>query len=367
MKKLCCAFLCMLLLIGTLPLAASQAFALRAGDWEYSVASGEATIVAYKGAGGEVVIPDTLGRVPVTRIGDCAFSGCTSLTKVTIPSGVVRIDAGAFSYCIALTQLTIPAGTASVGAYAFCGCLALESVRIPVSVKYIGELAFAQCTALTQVLYGGTAEQWAAISIGSGNDILLDAYSGNDDSLRITGIRVDRTSAVVGERISWTVTAKGGRGKLRYCFPVLKNGRVYRRGSYTYSRTGCFAPTSPGNYTVRVDVRDGRGTVVSRDSETITFVPETPLAVGSIKADRQSARVGEKITWTAAAVGGSGSPRYCFYVLLDGTIVRKGSYGTSATFRYTPTEPGTYSVRVYIRDSSGKTARRNGGKVIVSE
>ena len=43
MKKLCCVFLCLLLLIGVLPLAASQAFALRDGDWEYSIAAGIST------------------------------------------------------------------------------------------------------------------------------------------------------------------------------------------------------------------------------------------------------------------------------------------------------------------------------------
>ncbi len=366
MKKLGCIFLSLLLLIGALPLAASQALAVCDGDWEYAVDAGEATIIAYLGAGDHVEIPAALGGALVTRIGDCAFSGCSTLTNVTIPGSVVRIDAGAFSYCIGLTQVSIPAGTAHIGSYAFCGCLAMKRVSLPASVRFIGDSAFAECTALDEVSYAGTAAQWSAISIGSGNDILLDAYSNNGNALRVTGIKVNKTSAVVGERIKWTVTAKGGRGKLRYCFHILKNGRVYQKGTYSFSRSGSFTPITPGEYTIRVYVRDGRGTVVSRDSEAITFVPKTPLAVGSIKADRLRAAVGETITWTASAVGGSGSPRYCFYVLQNGRVVRKGSYGSAATFRYKPTEPGTYVVRVYVKDSSGKTARRIGGKVFVS-
>ena len=366
MKKLCCVFLCLLLLIGVLPLAASQAFALRDGDWEYSIAAGETTIIAYKGAGGEVEIPAALDGAPVTRIGDCAFSGCTALTNVTIPGSVVRIDAGAFSYCIDLAQVVIPSGTAHIGSYAFCGCLALESVSIPASVRFIGDSAFADCGSLAEVRYGGTADQWNAISIGSGNDILLDVYANCSNALRITGIKVDRTSAVVGQRIRWTATAKGGRGKLRYCFYVLKNGRIFQRGTYSFTGSGSFAPITPGQYTVRVYVKDANGKVVSRDSEAITFVPESPLVVGSIKADRLNAAVGETITWTAAAAGGYGSPRYCFYVLLDGRIVRKGSYGAAASFRYTPAEAGNYTVRVFIKDSTGKIAKRDGGKVIVS-
>src|ERR1035437_1394878 len=52
-------------------------------DFIYTVASGNATITGYTGAGGVVVIPGTLGGNPVTSIGDQAFENCAEITSVT--------------------------------------------------------------------------------------------------------------------------------------------------------------------------------------------------------------------------------------------------------------------------------------------
>ena len=63
-----------------------------------------------------LVIPDS-----VTSIGD-AFSGCTSLTSVTIGDSVTSISNSAFSGCTSLTSVTIGSGVTNIGAYAFYGC-----------------------------------------------------------------------------------------------------------------------------------------------------------------------------------------------------------------------------------------------------
>ena len=64
----------------------------------------------------------------------------------------------------------------SIGYWAFSYCDDLTSITIPDSVTSIGDSAFASCSALTDVYYGGTKEQWAAISIGNyGNENLTDA------------------------------------------------------------------------------------------------------------------------------------------------------------------------------------------------
>lgn len=44
----------------------------------------------------------------VTTIGDAAFSGCSSITSVTIPEGVTDIETGSFATCSSLTNITLP-------------------------------------------------------------------------------------------------------------------------------------------------------------------------------------------------------------------------------------------------------------------
>ncbi|MCM1392884.1 MAG: leucine-rich repeat domain-containing protein, partial [Ruminococcus sp.] len=88
----------------------------------------------------------------VTEIGEEAFEDCTSLTSITIPDGVTKIVLGAF-----------------------CGCKLLTSIIIPDSVTSIGGYTFYDCSKLKDVYYMGSREQWENISIGNGNDSLLNA------------------------------------------------------------------------------------------------------------------------------------------------------------------------------------------------
>ena len=92
-----------------------------------------------------------------------------------IPFGVTGIAYGAFSGCTGLTGVTIPDSVTSIGYVAFYGCRSLTSVTIPSSVTSVGDMAFDECRGLTEVYYTGTIEQWAAISIGSGNSRLTGA------------------------------------------------------------------------------------------------------------------------------------------------------------------------------------------------
>ena len=87
----------------------------------------------------------------VTSIGEYAFYGCSGLTSLTIPSSVTSIGESAFYGCSGLTSLTIPSSVTSIGYCAFLGCSGLTSFTIPSSVTSIGWGAFCGCSGLTSI------------------------------------------------------------------------------------------------------------------------------------------------------------------------------------------------------------------------
>jgi len=80
----------------------------------------------------KVVLNDSL-----SDIRSDAFSGCTALTEINIPSGITSIQAGTFEFCYSLKDLTLPSSLSSLDISAFFGCDAIDSFTIPASVTEI--------------------------------------------------------------------------------------------------------------------------------------------------------------------------------------------------------------------------------------
>ena len=87
----------------------------------------------------------------VTSIGESAFTGCSGLTSLTLPSCITTIDDCTFYGCSGLTSLTLPSSVTSIGGSAFYGCSGLTSLTLPSGVTSIGEYAFSGCSGLTSL------------------------------------------------------------------------------------------------------------------------------------------------------------------------------------------------------------------------
>ncbi|MCM1224848.1 MAG: leucine-rich repeat domain-containing protein [Lachnospiraceae bacterium] len=188
-KLLTAVFMACLVIAGVLSISQTA----KAADGDFVIENG--VLTKYNGSGGDVVIPDG-----VTKIGEFAFSACSSLTSVIIPNSVTEIGYDAFYGCSSLTNViipdsvteiggvytffgtpwldskrkeradhlviinnilvdgeqasgdvVIPDGVVKIGDYAFFGCDNMTNITIPDSVTEIGSVVFRECDGLTNI------------------------------------------------------------------------------------------------------------------------------------------------------------------------------------------------------------------------
>lgn len=95
----------------------------------------------------------------ITEIPDYAFLGCTSLKKVSLPSGLKKIGFQAFSECSALESINFPKSLEDIGSNSFTYCKSLDNVEFPDGLKHIGHNAFSFCSSLKEAILPDSLEE----------------------------------------------------------------------------------------------------------------------------------------------------------------------------------------------------------------
>ncbi len=116
-----------------------------------------------------IELPDS-----VEYIGDQAFENCYALVSIKFSKNLKEIASAAFRNCNELAQVILPEGVEILGARSFSSNEKLTSFSFPSTVKSIGNKIFDGCEKLEKITYNGTAEDFAALCSGFGNDTILN-------------------------------------------------------------------------------------------------------------------------------------------------------------------------------------------------
>jgi hypothetical protein len=91
----------------------------------------------------------------LSTLGEGAFSNCSSLQSICIPSSIETIASLCFWNCDNLSVLTFESCSkiSNLGEAAFANCSSLQSICIPSSIEMISNRCFADCENLSDVSF----------------------------------------------------------------------------------------------------------------------------------------------------------------------------------------------------------------------
>ncbi len=185
--------------------------------------------------------------------------------------------------------------------------------------------------------------------------VITDSNSGSSGTLTSAALTVDAALATttpspspasvdVGQTVTFSTTASGGSG-IYTSYTWSPSGAGLGCAASTTATISC-TPTVAGSYTISVTVRDSNSGTVTATSASYTVYGLPTIAAPT--ANLTSADVGQAVTFTATASGGSGGFTYSWSGLPAGC-----TGGTAATVSCTVSTALTASVTVSATDSNG--------------
>ena len=168
---------------------------------------------------------------------------------------------------------------------------------------------------------------------------------------------ISSTSIVLGDTLTLKGAATGGTSSYTYGVYYKQTSQTSWtavQSTYASTITKTVTPKAATTYTVRVKVKDAKGTIANKD---FTVKVGKALSV-TATASSTSVSSGSSVTVTGVGSGGTGGYTYEISYLKFGTTswTTAKAYNATASKAIKFTTAGQYSVKVNVKDSSGKVA-----------
>lgn len=109
------------------------------------------TIEPFAFSGCTSLLLTNIEKTSLVAIKEWAFSKCSSLGYISLPSSLREIGSYAFEDC-GIKLLTIPENVNKIGDYAFVGCSELYQIKLPRSIIHVGKSIFENCRSLKYII-----------------------------------------------------------------------------------------------------------------------------------------------------------------------------------------------------------------------
>ncbi len=138
-----------------------NAFALTEGDWEFKLLDNEVTITGYIGAGGDVVIPETIYGCRVTNIESDTFRETkVSIKSLTVLPKIKKLPSYLLDSAGNLEKVQLPEGLEVIGSGCFWHCKNLKTINLPSTLKIVEKsYVFADCSSLSEITFPAGLEE----------------------------------------------------------------------------------------------------------------------------------------------------------------------------------------------------------------
>ena len=189
----------------------------------------------------------------------------------------------------------------------------------------------------------GTFALTVTVTDSLGYSVTASATYAVDTDPTVSAPSVTPSSSDEGQIVVFSASAAAGAGGYAYQWTGLPSGCLSSSASFSCK------PSTSGTFTVTVRVTDANAYAVT--SNPVSFTVYNDPSVSPVTVSRGSADVGQSVTFSSSASGGSGGLTYAWSGLPTGC----SSSGTTTDY-CRATGAGTFAVTFTVTDSNGGTA-----------
>ena len=340
----------------------------------------------------------------VKTIDSNAFAGCKSLAQFTIPSSVEELGNELFSGCEKLTDINsqssyfrsengvlfdadgstlisypegkqdreykIPDSVNYLTYFSFANNKYLEKLELSRSVSEADNEFISGCTSLRQLVIPGNINVFEPV--GTDRSGILEIYSVESEAVRTFALRngiryyfytpdsivnnsyISDNAVSAGQSVTLYGRASGNNEGCTFAYEYKKQDEdswLPIGNSSDSSDAREFSTNESGTYDIRITARNSSGKTAER---YFSLIVKDAVSNKSV-IDKTSVFLGQSVTLTGAASGGSGNYQfeylYKYSTKTSWSKIKAYSSATNAAFQ--PKVSGKYDLCVKARDSDG--------------